>query len=154
MSANHPLIGHAVRVSPGLPPRIVDRSFDGIVVDVSPVGLLVMRLDDGTVKAWGPEAVRFTDPERAARVLRAHAATTEAQGLGFMVVFEYTPPRWVPAADVAVGTPILAAVHPDGQMLAQMDSGVTLTASDSEAFASMGMLLLVGEWPPLPKEGA
>jgi hypothetical protein len=113
---------------------------------------VVLRTDDGSVGFWGAEYVRFTDPERAARMLRAHAAATEAQGLGFKVAPEYTPPRWVPAKDVAVGTSYLSAVQPDGQTFVECGSGVPLARSDRDAFAAMNMLVLVGEWPPLPKE--
>ena len=149
---SHPLIGLAVRVSPLPSPHGDDRSFDGVVADVHSAGcFVVLRTDDGSVGFWGAEYVCFTDPERAARVLRAHAADNEARSLGFKVAPEYTPPRWVLARDVAVGTSYLAAVHPDGQTIAECDSGVPLTRDDRDAYAAMNLLILVGEWPPLPK---
>lgn len=204
MSADHPLIGLDVRVIPGSSSGEWHNSFDGIVMDVLPGGLLlVMRSDNGSMKPWIAEYVRFADPERATQMLRAHATNTAPQdittdgrtlsqvctelveakqaaarlssalqdlaieldlpvGLPERTILEaiwakvgapeYTPPRWVPAKDVAVGTPYLAAVHQDGQTIADCDSGVPLTQDDRDAYVAMGLLILVGEWPPLPKE--
>lgn len=93
--AAHLLVGHAVRVTPpdrrplatsdGVTVRLTLAStpapeppFDGVLVDVHSAGcFMVLRTDDGSVGFWGAEYVRFTDPERAARVLRANAAAQD-----------------------------------------------------------------------------
>jgi len=150
---SHPLIGHPVRVNPGMPPRVVDRSFDGVVMDVLDGNLLVMRTDDGSLGAWSAEYVTFTDPDRAARVLRAHATDNDFRAAGCTIVPEYTPPRWVPAVDVLAGAPILACKQPSGKIVAA-PHGQKWEAIDVELVqdpAILGLLILVGEWPPLPK---
>jgi hypothetical protein len=67
-----------------------------------------------------------------------------------MVVVRYTPPRWVPAKDVEVGWPFLAAVDPDGEYIALEPSGKRLLPGDVAVFGSRDALVLIGEWPPLP----
>ena len=167
MSANHPLIGQAVRVtfdnsrigrSGDTTVRLTfsvdapSESYDGVVADVHSAGcFVILRTDDGSVGFRGAEYVRFTDPERAARMLRAHAADNEARSLGLKVEPEYTPPRWVPANDVEVGWPFLAAVDPDGEYIALEPSGKRLLSGDVAVFGSRDALVLIGEWPPLPQ---
>lgn len=199
---SHSLIGLAVRVSPLPSPQGEDRSFDGVIADVHSAGcFVVLRTDDGSVGFWGAEYVRFTDPERAARVLRAHATaqdvTTDGRTLSQVctelveakqtaarmsdalrdlaveldlpmglparaildairakvVTPKYTPPRWVRGANVQVGARILACTQPDGSIV-PAPSGYLWESADREAAQeeeAARLLILVGEWPPLPK---
>lgn len=194
MSADHPLIGLEVRVSPGSEP------FDGVIAAICADGRILVVCSGNRLYRADPGTVTLLDPERAARLLRARTAsqdlTTDGRTLSQVcmelveakqsaarlndalqdlavdlglpwglpersllaairakVAPEYTPPRWVPAKDVAVGTSYLAAVHPDGQTIADCDSGVPLTEDDRDAYVAMNLMILVGEWPPLPKEG-
>jgi hypothetical protein len=110
----------------------------GVLIFLSE-GKPVVMYDDGRVEVVGWGDITFCNPQ----AIEASLNNAETP--------EYTPPRWVPARDVAVGTSYLAAVHPDGQTIAECDSGVPLTRDDRDAFAAMGLLVLVGEWPPLPQ---
>lgn len=63
-------------------------TFDGVICEVTPSGLIVARAD-GTLVCANLNDVTLTDTAHLARVLDPQNATL---------------PRWVPAEDVAVGT--------------------------------------------------
>lgn len=143
----HPLIGLAARVSPGSAP------FEGLIAHVCADGRILVLCPSARLYLAEPGAVTLLDPAHIVQRFEDYLGIGRDSGSGHRNgAPEYTPPRWLPADAVEDGWPILAAVDPDGEYIALEPSGTRLLPADTAVFRSRNALLLIGEWPPLPKD--
>lgn len=150
----YPLVGldvHVAAASERDHDRIPDAFVGLLAAEPSDWHTTVLR-SDGRLCSVANERVTFRDPCRAARMLRARVAHVEAHDLNVNAAPEYTPPRWVPTHEIAVGTRILAGAQPDGSITVFGFPGCVWTEEDYAVAPIMPrMRALVGEWPPLPE---